>query len=45
LDIFYVHYWDFTMAIQELLHGLNDLIVSGQVFLGQPYIIYLTELL
>jgi len=35
IDLFYVHYWDFTTSIPELMHGLNDLVVAGKVmYLG-----------
>ncbi|KAK9371359.1 sterigmatocystin biosynthesis dehydrogenase [Lipomyces kononenkoae] len=35
VDLFYVHYWDFTVTIPELMLGLNDLITSGKVvYLG-----------
>ncbi|UPK98867.1 hypothetical protein LCI18_009802 [Fusarium solani-melongenae] len=31
VDILYVHWWDYTTTIPELMHGLNDLITSGKV--------------
>jgi aryl-alcohol dehydrogenase-like predicted oxidoreductase len=35
IDLFYVHWWDYTVAIPELMHSLNDLVVSGKVvYLG-----------
>lgn len=35
IDIFYVHWWDYTTTIPELMHSLNDLIVAGKVlYLG-----------
>uniref|UniRef100_A0A060T603 ARAD1B15708p n=1 Tax=Blastobotrys adeninivorans TaxID=409370 RepID=A0A060T603_BLAAD len=35
IDLLYVHWWDFTTSIPELMHGLNDLIVAGKVlYLG-----------
>lgn len=35
IDLFYVHVWDFATSIPELMHGLNDLVVSGKViYLG-----------
>ncbi|GAA5886751.1 hypothetical protein JCM6882_005876 [Rhodosporidiobolus microsporus] len=35
IDLFYVHVWDYTTSIAELMHGLNDLVVSGKVlYLG-----------
>ncbi|KAI1483051.1 NADP-dependent oxidoreductase domain-containing protein [Daldinia eschscholtzii] len=35
VDILYVHWWDYTTTISELMHGLNDLVTSGKVlYLG-----------
>jgi aryl-alcohol dehydrogenase-like predicted oxidoreductase len=35
IDIFYVHWWDFSTSIPELMLALNDLITSGKVlYLG-----------
>lgn len=35
IDLFYVHIWDFTTSIPELMHSLNDLVSSGKVnYLG-----------
>ncbi|QIW97316.1 hypothetical protein AMS68_002834 [Peltaster fructicola] len=35
IDLFYVHWWDFTTNIPELMHSLNDLVVAGKVlYLG-----------
>ncbi|PKS05451.1 hypothetical protein jhhlp_008827 [Lomentospora prolificans] len=35
IDILYVHWWDYTTSIPELMHSLNDLIVAGKVlYLG-----------
>jgi len=35
VDVLYVHWWDFTTSIEELCHGLNNLVVSGKVlYLG-----------
>jgi aryl-alcohol dehydrogenase-like predicted oxidoreductase len=35
IDLFYVHWWDYTVSIPELMHSLNDLIVAGKVlYLG-----------
>ena len=35
IDVFYVHWWDYTVSIPELMHSLNDLVVSGKVlYLG-----------
>lgn len=35
IDLLYVHWWDYTVTIPELMHSLNDLVVSGKVlYLG-----------
>jgi len=35
LDILYVHYWDYTTSIEEVMHSLNNLVVAGKVlYLG-----------
>jgi aryl-alcohol dehydrogenase-like predicted oxidoreductase len=35
MDLFYVHWWDYTVSIPELMHSLNDLVASGKVnYLG-----------
>lgn len=35
IDVYYVHWWDYTISIPELMHGLNDLVASGKVlYLG-----------
>ncbi|KAJ3020720.1 hypothetical protein HKX48_000319 [Thoreauomyces humboldtii] len=35
IDILYTHWWDYTTGIQELMHHLNNLVVSGKVhYLG-----------
>lgn len=35
IDLFYVHWWDYSVTIPELMHGLNDLVASGKViYLG-----------
>jgi aryl-alcohol dehydrogenase-like predicted oxidoreductase len=35
IDLLYVHWWDYTVTIPELMHSLNDLVVAGKVmFLG-----------
>ncbi|KAJ5272705.1 hypothetical protein N7478_007830 [Penicillium angulare] len=35
IDLFYVHWWDFTTSIPELMQSLNHLVVSGKVnYLG-----------
>ncbi|KAI9045187.1 putative NAD(P)-linked oxidoreductase [Aspergillus affinis] len=30
VDLFYVHFWDYTTSIPELMHALNDLVSSGK---------------
>ncbi|KAE8327889.1 NADP-dependent oxidoreductase domain-containing protein [Aspergillus sergii] len=35
IDLFYLHWWDYTVSVPELMHSLNDLVVSGKViYLG-----------
>lgn len=35
IDLFYVHWWDYSTGIPELMQSLNDLVVSGKVlYLG-----------
>lgn len=35
IDLFYVHWWDFTANIPELMHNLNDLCAAGKIlYLG-----------
>ncbi|CAI4213535.1 unnamed protein product [Parascedosporium putredinis] len=35
IDILYVHWWDYSVSIPELMHSLNDLVVAGKVlYLG-----------
>ncbi|KAI1325474.1 Aldo/keto reductase [Xylariaceae sp. FL0255] len=35
VDIFYVHWWDYSTSIEEVMHSLNDLVTSGKVlYLG-----------
>ncbi|CAN9345804.1 unnamed protein product [Alternaria sp. RS040] len=35
IDLLYVHFWDFSTTIPELMHSLNDLVVAGKVlYLG-----------
>ena len=31
IDILYVHYWDNTTDVEEIMDGLHNLIVSGKV--------------
>jgi aryl-alcohol dehydrogenase-like predicted oxidoreductase len=35
IDLLYVHWWDYATSIHELMHSLNDLVISGKViYLG-----------
>ncbi|KAM3073124.1 hypothetical protein ACMFMG_008843 [Clarireedia jacksonii] len=35
IDLLYLHWWDFTTSVEEVMHGLNNLITSGKVlYLG-----------
>jgi aryl-alcohol dehydrogenase-like predicted oxidoreductase len=35
VDILYVHWWDYSTSIPELMHSLNDLVAAGKVlYLG-----------
>ncbi|KAL8789678.1 MAG: hypothetical protein Q9195_006731 [Heterodermia aff. obscurata] len=35
IDVLYVHWWDFTTSIPELMHSLNDVVAAGKVlYLG-----------
>lgn len=35
IDILYVHWWDITTSVEEVMHGLNTLITAGKVlYLG-----------
>ncbi|KAK1144835.1 hypothetical protein N8T08_004848 [Aspergillus melleus] len=35
IDLYYVHLWDYTTGIPELMHALNDLVSSGKdLYLG-----------
>ncbi|KAK5044664.1 hypothetical protein LTR84_010556 [Exophiala bonariae] len=35
IDLFYVHMWDFTTTIAEVMHNLNDLAAAGKIlYLG-----------
>ncbi|KAF2101325.1 Aldo/keto reductase [Rhizodiscina lignyota] len=35
IDILYVHWWSYDTPIEEIMHGLNDLVVQGKVlYLG-----------
>jgi aryl-alcohol dehydrogenase-like predicted oxidoreductase len=35
IDILYLHWWDYATTIPELMHSLNDLVVSGKaLYLG-----------
>jgi aryl-alcohol dehydrogenase-like predicted oxidoreductase len=35
IDILYVHYWDYTCSVQEVMNGLHNLVADGKVlYLG-----------
>jgi aryl-alcohol dehydrogenase-like predicted oxidoreductase len=35
IDLLWMHWWDYTTSIPELMHALNDLVVNGKViYLG-----------
>ncbi|PYI02507.1 sterigmatocystin biosynthesis dehydrogenase stcV [Aspergillus sclerotiicarbonarius CBS 121057] len=35
IDILYIHWWDFTTSVEEVMHGLNALVLAGKVlYLG-----------
>jgi aryl-alcohol dehydrogenase-like predicted oxidoreductase len=35
VDLFYLHWWDYTVSVAELMQSLNDLVVAGKVhYLG-----------
>lgn len=35
IDIFYVHWYDYTTTVEELMHSLNDVVIAGKVlYLG-----------
>jgi aryl-alcohol dehydrogenase-like predicted oxidoreductase len=35
VDLLYLHFWDYSTPIPELMHSLNDLVVAGRVhYLG-----------
>ncbi|KAL4941650.1 hypothetical protein BDV06DRAFT_212494 [Aspergillus oleicola] len=35
IDLLYVHWWDFTTSIEEVMHSLNTLVMAGKVlYLG-----------
>ncbi|KAL2850232.1 Aldo/keto reductase [Aspergillus pseudoustus] len=35
IDLLYLHWWDFTTSVEEVMHGLNSLITAGKVlYLG-----------
>jgi aryl-alcohol dehydrogenase-like predicted oxidoreductase len=35
IDLLYVHWWDFTTGVEEVMHGLNSLVAAGKVlYLG-----------
>src|SRR3546814_19437658 len=37
IDLLYLHAWDFTTSVEEVLRGLDDLVSSGKVlYVGIP---------
>lgn len=35
IDIFYVHWWDYTCGVEEVMNGLHHLVAQGKVlYLG-----------
>ena len=37
IDVLYVHWWDWTTSIEELMEGLHNLVVQGKVlYLVRP---------
>ncbi|KAF8975143.1 hypothetical protein BGZ46_009389 [Entomortierella lignicola] len=35
IDLFYVHWWDYSVTIPELMHALNDFVSAGKIlYLG-----------
>lgn len=37
IDLFYIHFWDYTAGIQEVMHALHGLVLSGKVlYLVRP---------
>ena len=35
IDILYIHWWDYTMTVEELMQGLDVLVKQGKVlYLG-----------
>jgi aryl-alcohol dehydrogenase-like predicted oxidoreductase len=35
IDLFYVHWWDYTTSIPEMMQSLNNLVTSGKfIYLG-----------
>ncbi|KAL4928903.1 aldo/keto reductase [Aspergillus undulatus] len=35
IDLLYLHWWDFTTGVEEVMHGLNSLVSAGKVlYLG-----------
>lgn len=41
IDLFYLHIWDYTVSIPELMHGLDDLVKAGKILYlgisGEPF--------
>ena len=43
IDILYVHYWDYTCSVQEVMNGLHALVLSGKVLYLVRHIAQLFE--
>lgn len=38
IDVFYLHWWDYTACVEEVMQSLNDLVASGKVnYTGVSY--------
>ena len=34
LDVLYIHWWDYTTSIPELMHALNDQVAAGKILVS-----------
>ncbi|TFK21156.1 arylalcohol dehydrogenase [Coprinopsis marcescibilis] len=32
LDLFYIHFWDWSASIEEVMHGLHNLVTQGKIY-------------
>lgn len=46
IDILYVHWWDYTTSVEELMDALNNLVVQGKVIylVGSPIVTEVSKL-